>query len=144
MGTEKIYLFDDLEVGQEFPSAEIKVTPETVAKYTEAVQDETPFYRDPAAAQQAGFEGIVAPPTMAAVYMLGALNQVKRPPGGIHARQEFTFLKPVKIGETLKTKARVEDKFLRKERKYVVLAMVTTNEKDEEVVKSKMTVIWAK
>jgi acyl dehydratase len=142
---EKILSYDEIDVGREFDPPPYTLTAEAVEKYIQAVEDDNPIYRDEKAAREAGLPGIVAPPTTAAIYTRTSpilQKEGKMPPGSIHARQEYQFLAPVQPGDTLTTKARVAEKFIRKERKWMVIESTTYNQRGEPVVFSRMTGIW--
>lgn len=144
MEQEKTIYYDDLDVGHEFKPCEYTMTEETIRKYAEAIADQNPLYNDQEAAKKSPYGNIIAPPTSAAIYSISAYKtEGKTPPGGIHARQKFEFVKPVFPGDRLKVTARVKDKFIKKERKYVILDVTTANQKGEVVVRSEMTAIWS-
>lgn len=145
MSEEKYLLWDDAYVGMEFPSVTYELTQETVSKYAEAVEDDNPLYRDEAMAAQSEFGGLIAPPTIAAIFVLDAINRsAKRAPGGVHAKQEFEFLAPARPGDILTTTAKIIDKYLKKERRYTIFETETRNARGELVVRGKMTTIWAR
>lgn len=143
--SEKELLFDEIFIGQEFPNLEYHLTRETVQKYGEAVEDLDPIYTDEDAAAASEFGGLVAHPTTASIYVLKAYKVgVISPPGGVHARQKFEFIAPTRPGETLQIKAKVVDKYIKREHRYVVIESLTVNQDGETKVKSLMTVIWSK
>jgi 3-hydroxybutyryl-CoA dehydratase len=142
---KELLIYDSVEIGTEFPPYEYRITDVTVKRYAEAVQDHQPLFSDAAYAIREGYQGIVAPPTTAAIYATRAHKQEKKlPPGGIHAKQMFRFLKPAYPGDLLISKAKVVDKYIKKERKYVVIEVETKNQRGEIVVISRSTGIWPK
>jgi acyl dehydratase len=66
------------------------------------------------------------------------------PPGAIHAKQHYKFVKPVKAGEKLKIKVKIADKFLKKERKYAIIESRVENEAGEHLLTGRMSGIWPK
>jgi hypothetical protein len=86
----------------------------------------------------------VAPPTLAALYIRPAMNALRNPPGGIHAKQRFDFRRPVRIGDALGTVLTVREKFERKGRRYVVAETVTRNQEGEIVTVGLITFIWGR
>jgi acyl dehydratase len=136
-------LFDDLNIGDQLPSTAYEVKGEIIKKYAEAVDDDNPLYRDVSEAKRDGYKGVISPPTMAAVYTLQEILKVV-PPGGIHAKQEFKFITPAIEGDKLTTKSHVIDKYIKKDRKWVIFETVTTNQRDEIIVIGKVSAIWAK
>ncbi len=65
---EKVYNWEVMEIGHEAPPLTIEVTKESIARYATSVQNNNPIYFDDAAARAAGFDGIIAPPTMLYTY----------------------------------------------------------------------------
>lgn len=142
--TEKLLLWNDIYVGQEFPELNHFISVETINKYAEAVEDFNPIFIDPKHAEKKGFGGQIAHPTTAGIYILQAYKTAGGiPPGGIHAKQKFKFIAPVMSGEKLVTKARVIDKYLKRDMKFVEVETVTTGEGGQDKVYSVLTLIWA-
>lgn len=135
-------LYEDLEVGQEFPSVEFRITDGVIDSYIEATEDGSPVYSGEGSTGSGARRP--APPTLAAVYIRPALMTVPSPPGGVHAKQRYEFHRPVFSGDVLVTKTRILDKYLKKERKYVVMETITTNQDGQPVTTSRMVRIWAK
>ncbi|MDO8690035.1 MAG: MaoC family dehydratase [Dehalococcoidia bacterium] len=145
--SEKELVYDEIEVGREFDPPAMELTAEAVRKYLLAVEDDTPIYGNRQEAEAAGLGWPVAPPTTAAMFSRTSVLLQKEgtmPPGSVHARQEFQFVAPFRPGDTLTTKAKVVEKFIRKERKWMVIESTTKNQKGETVVVGRMTGIWPK
>jgi len=141
--SKKVLVYEELQVGQRFKPSTYTLTKETISKYAEAVEDYNPLYLDEEQARKSSFQGIIAHPTTAAIYSLNAImTEGEMPPGGIHAKQYFEFHAPVRPGDTLTTTATVIEKYIKRERKYVVFETVTLNQKGEKVVTGRMTAIW--
>ncbi len=87
-----------LPKGHEFPSTTLALTPEWVARYTAAVEDE--------AIGKLGSDLI--PPMALATQAIRALIEASPlPEGTLHAGQELAFKRAVRTGEALTLKARV-------------------------------------
>lgn len=143
MAEKKLLLYDDLEVGKRFKPFIYVLSQETICKYAGAVEDTNPLYLDENYAAKSSFGGTIGHPTTAAIYSLSAImTEGEMPPGGIHAKHYFEFRTPPRPGDTLTTTATVADKYIRRERKYVVFETHTVNQKGETVVVGKMTAIW--
>lgn len=145
--SEKELVYDEIEEGREFDPPDLDLTSEAVQKYILAVEDDTPIYTNQKAAEEAGLGWPVAPPTTAAIFSRTSVllsEEGKMPPGSIHARQEFQFVAPFRPGDKLTTKAKVVEKFVRKERKWMVIESTTKNQRGETVVIGRMTGIWPK
>ncbi|OGW17898.1 MAG: hypothetical protein A3G93_09115 [Nitrospinae bacterium RIFCSPLOWO2_12_FULL_45_22] len=139
---KKLLVYDELEVGRKFKPATYTLTKETIGKYAEAVEDRNPLYLDEAQAKNSAFKGLISHPTTAAIYSLASImTEGEMPPGGIHAKQFFEFHTPARPGDALTTTATVVDKYIKREKKYVVFETTTVNQKGEKIVTGKMTAI---
>lgn len=131
--------YDDLAIGENFPAEPhcYVVTDSAARGFRTLVSGSL------AAAGDDGLDGAV-PPMLAAVYIRGAQNALKGPPGGIHARQRFAFLAPVHVGDTLDTVLTVREKYEKKGRRYVVSETRTRNQHGVEVTVGEIVSIWGK
>jgi acyl dehydratase len=99
--------------------------------FADAVKDASPIYRDPRAASEAGLPGIPAPPTYP--FVMGnfgvhpELQPADAPAGNpmaevlgplmakggliLHGEQEFTYHRPVLVGDVLVGEGRVVDAY---------------------------------
>jgi len=133
--------YSSMSEGDDFldPVPSFKVTAERVNKYIKSTNDGT---------QQLTVEDgqgrRVAPPMLAAVYVIDALRTRVGPPGGIHAKQQFKFHRPAYVGETLLTSAQVLKLYERKGRKYVEMTTETRNQDGELITSGMITRIWGK
>ena len=66
---------------------------------------------------------------------------VNRPSGGIHAKQEYRFLAPLRVGSRLTTTGTVREKFIRNGRKTVVYESSTVDERGTELARCVVTSI---
>lgn len=137
------FLFDEIEVGHRFSPLTYPISEDLTRKYVDTVGDDDPLHRDPFYAQQMGYEGTVAPPTIAALYVLKAYRTDSAPPpGGVHLRQRFKFYRPIHAGDILHVQARVMDKYVKKGRKFLVIESLAQNQAGEDVVWSESTSFW--
>src|SRR6185503_20641248 len=60
-------------IGKSYPPVEYEVGKEKIGEYARAVGEENPVYYDRAAAKEAGFRDVVAPPMFAVIYSWGAV-----------------------------------------------------------------------
>jgi len=137
-----------------------------VALFANAVQDDSPVYRDPRAAADAGLPGIPAPPTYPFVMgnfgvypelqtddapSANPLGKVIGPlmaNGGLilHGEQEFTYHRPVFAGDVLVGKGMVVDAYKKESKgKTMTFVVVDTEWSDqgsgEPVCTSRMNII---
>jgi acyl dehydratase len=89
---------------------------EKVREYASAVGEQSPLCHDIAAAREAGYEDVVAPPMFAAVYCWRAMGPaVLDPEVGVdfsrmvHGGQEFVWHAPVVAGDEITTEASFVD-----------------------------------
>jgi 3-hydroxybutyryl-CoA dehydratase len=132
--------YDDLEVGQRFPDspAPYVVTADAVAEFR-AIAAETLV---DAIGPVTEASDDIAPPMLAAVYIRGAQAELRGPPGGIHAKQHFSFRHPVRVGDRLGTTLTIKEKYERKGRRYVVGETTTRNASGDVVTVGAITFIW--
>ena len=140
---KNVLYFKDIEKGKEFKPSKYKVQEDVIMKYCKAVGEKNPLFTDSSAAKKEGFPALLAPPTIAAIFSNQTfLEEVEIPPGGIHANQVFEFIYPAMAGDELTTTTKILDKFEAKGRKNVIVEAITKNQKGQEIVRSKMGVIW--
>lgn len=139
-------LYEDLQLGKEFDPFDMVVDTDTVDSFLTAIgEDRASFYQSKEIAGKWGFDRPLAPHSVAAIYArLSYLKNYTMPGGGILARQEFQFSRPVFVGDRLVCKAKVVDRFLKKERKYVVIEINTYNQDDQPVSVVRIEAIWPK
>jgi acyl dehydratase len=141
-----------------------------VANFAKAVKDNSPIYQDVGAAEEAGFEAIPAPPTFPfAMNNWGAFEELQPDdnpavPGGtspvmkimgglmksggmiLHGEQEFTYHRPLAVGDVLVGEGKVVDLYEKESKGRTMTFLVTENEyRDEKtgepVVTTRMNLI---
>jgi len=83
-----------------------------------------------------------APPTLAAAYIMDVMRARGGPPGGVHAKQKFTFFRAPEVGDVLFSQGRVVEKFEKKGRNYVVASTETRDAVGALVCTGVITSIW--
>jgi acyl dehydratase len=133
-------VFADLTLGREFRALEYPITRKLVEDFMEVVGDNHPLYthRDTGTA--------LAPPGLAAIYARSSyLQDHTMPSGGILAKQEFEFINPIKIGDTLTVRAKVTESLLdEKGRKRVTFLISAKNQKGMDISEVTLGAIWPK
>ena len=136
----------DAPVGKEYPPFEYEVGREKIREYANAVGEANPVHHDPAAARDAGFRNVVAPPMFCVVYSAGAMGPaILDPETGInlmlmvHGGQEFEWGEPVCAGDTITTTARLADVSEKNGMTFYVFESESTNQDGETTVKAKWT-----
>ncbi|MBU2547999.1 MAG: MaoC family dehydratase [Proteobacteria bacterium] len=136
-------VFADLGQGRTFRPFEMRVTGDLAAAYMDTVGDRNPLYFDAGAA---GPGGPIAPPGLAAIYARSSyLQDHAMPSGGVLAKQEFEFLAPVRVGDTLRVQARVFESYLDdKGRRRVHFLIEAENQDGRPVTTIRLYAIWPK
>jgi acyl dehydratase len=143
-------VFDEIEVGMEFPEVVRQLSPEICRRHCEVVgaKEEVFFSRDAAAA--AGYPGLVAPPSVVCMYgvpsvlLSGYEPKVIPPPGNVHYRQTYEFRKVVRADDRLTIRSTVAEKEIRRDRKHVTIESEYRNREGERVAVGRITAIWSK
>jgi acyl dehydratase len=94
-------------VGRTFPPGEpYEVSREKLREFANAIGDPNPVYRSKAAAQDAGFPDVIAPPTFAIVISMASSSQALADPElnvnyamVVHGEQKFTYTRPLRVGD---------------------------------------------
>jgi acyl dehydratase len=135
-------------VGRPTGAATIHVERGPVTGFAKAVTDDNPIYADARAAVAAGFDAIPAPPTWTfAAHASGVFpeDQPEDPTGGsnpmgeimgqlmagggliLHGEQEFTYHRPVVVGDTLHHEGEVVDLYTKESGERVMTFLVIEN-----------------
>src|SRR4051794_37597221 len=132
--------------GKTYPTFEYEVGREKIREYARAVGEENPVHHDPAAAREAGFRGVVAPPMFCVVYSAGAMAPaILDPELGInlmmmvHGGQEFAWGEPVCAGDTIQTTTQLKDVSEKNGMKFYVFESESKNQNGETTVKGTWT-----
>ena len=104
-------------LGRTFPAADpYEVSRVKIAEFADAIGDPNPLYRDRAAAQDAGYPDVIAPPTFAIVIsMAGSASAVADPGLGlnyamvVHGEQRFEYARPLVAGDVVTAQATISD-----------------------------------
>jgi acyl dehydratase len=133
-------------VGKSYPQFEYEVGREKIREYANAVGEDNPVHHDRAAAREAGFRDVVAPPMFAVVYSAGAMAPaILDPDVGInlpamlHGGQEFVWSEPVCAGDAISTTAEVKEIFEKDGKGFYVFESVSRNQDGQEVVRATWT-----
>lgn len=128
--------YDNVEPGQSLGSIEYTISPEQAERYAASLRDETGW-----AGANSPFGRPVAPPGMLAndyVRLLASSYEFK---GGVHAKQETTYLKPPPVGERLTVTGQIIEKYERRDKLWIVVETTTTDASGEIVARSRNTLL---
>jgi acyl dehydratase len=95
--------------GRSFPPGEpYEVSREKLREFANAIGDHNPVYRSRAAAQEAGFPDVIAPPTFAIVISMADSMKVLTEPElnlnyamAVHGEQRFEYTRPLRVGDVV-------------------------------------------
>ena len=107
---------DEVYVGRDYGAREVEITPELVRHYAEAVADQNPWYFG-----DSPFGGAVAPALILHSEVYKNLSwYLPNLYGNLHAKQEWEIFHPAMVGETVTTRALTVDRYVKRDREYVV------------------------
>jgi len=104
-------------IGRTFPpSAPYEISRVKLAEFADAIGDPNPLYRDRAAAVEAGFPDVIAPPTFPIVIGMASSGQAMADPGlnlnyamVVHGEQRFEYQRPLHAGEIVTAEVTIAD-----------------------------------
>lgn len=155
-------------IGRPTGAAKVRVERGPIAKFAEAVHNDSPVYQRADAASSAGFDAVPAPPTFAfsAIQYWGKHpeEQPADPTGGanplaeimggllakggmiLHGEQEFTYHRPIVAGDVLTCEGHVVDLYSKESSSGRVMTFLVTedvyrDETGEPVLTSRMNLI---
>ena len=119
---------------------------EKIREYAESVGEQSPLCHDVAAAREAGYADVVAPPMFAAVYSGPAIwPAVVDPEVGIdfarmvHGAQAFTWHEPVVAGDEITTEAEFVEQAKRGEIQVYTFNSRSVNQRGELTCEGRWT-----
>jgi acyl dehydratase len=103
--------FDRSALGVESTPISYDVEKGAIRKFAEAIGDEDPIYYDEQAAQAAGFNTIVAPPTFLCTFRAQELPDLKIRFGRVRLNggNEYEYYRPIYAGDTITLTATYAD-----------------------------------
>ncbi|HEX2321176.1 MAG TPA: MaoC family dehydratase N-terminal domain-containing protein [Streptosporangiaceae bacterium] len=104
-------------IGRTFPpSAPYEISRVKLTEFADAIGDPNPLYRDRAAAVEAGFPDVIAPPTFPIVISMASSGQAMADPGlnlnyamVVHGEQRFEYQRPLHAGEVVTAEVTIAD-----------------------------------
>ncbi len=128
-------IWDDIVPGEPRPTLPYTLTLEAIQRYCRAVGDLHPLYFDVDYARQTPYGGLIAPPSIHALLLFACTPKEDwmRTPGTVNAGQTWNYQKPARPGDTITLAARALDKFIKKERLFVIHDNVFFNQRGEVI-----------
>jgi len=107
---------DEKYVGRYYGERRVEITPELVAHYASAVQDQNPWYFG-----DSPFGGSVAPALILHSEVYHTIDWYLSYFGNLHARQEWEIFAPIMVGDTVTARRQIVERYLKRDREYVVM-----------------------
>jgi acyl dehydratase len=133
MDVANVFGRDEIYVGRDLGGAEYEITPELVNRYVAGTGDDNPWYRE-----GSPLGGPIAPalilhsaPFHTRDWYLPNLY------GNLHARQECELLGPVMVSDRLHTRSLVVDRYIKRDREYIVNETLIFNGEGRLVTRSR-------
>lgn len=122
MSEFNVLTYDAVEVGETFVSNDHLITPEDVETYAFAVDDYNAWFFG------ASPLGQVVHPTLMANQALHLRHSKYIVHAGLHAKMEFSFLRPLQVGMRVRSRGKIIDKYKRRGKPYMVTEYVISDE----------------
>lgn len=128
----------ELRVGD---AAEVRraITAETIREFVDATGDDNPLHSDAAFAATTRFGQIIAPGILTGGLISAVIGTQLPGPGTLYISQNFRFLKPVYIGDTITTRVEVTEVLA--ERNRICLRTTCCNQDGEGVLEGEAWVM---
>lgn len=127
--------YEIVQVGEEYMSDDFLIKPEDVETFAFAVDDHDAWYFDDAPdLPDLPFGGKIAHPVMLGNQALMMRHGTYIVPAGLHAKMQFEFVEPIRVGMRVRTRGKVIDKYERRGRHYMVTEFATRDESSGTVL----------
>ena len=128
--------YSDVEPGLDLGVYEYTITPEQVRAYAASLGDQTDWYE-----QDSPFGGPIAPPGFLANDYVKLIASQYEFVGGVHAKQENTYLNPARPGRLIRVTGQVAEKYERRGKLWIVVETTTTDESGLTLARSRNTLM---
>ena len=134
--------------GKEYQPVEFAVERDHVLQFCDAIGEQDPVFRDPAAAREAGFDDELAPPTFVTRMQVMTSGQVVLDQElglnyalVVHGEQEYDYARPPRVGEVLAATPRIADIYAKGPNEYLVIEADIKDASGETVVVARTTLL---
>lgn len=127
--------WDDIVPGEPRKTIPYTLTLDAIQKYCRVVNDMHPLYFDEEYAKKSRYGGLIAPPAIHILLMFSCTptDDWMRSPGTVNAGQSWSYNKPARPDDVIRLEARALDKFIKKDRLFVVHDNVFFNQNNEVI-----------
>lgn len=128
-------VWDEVVPGEARPTVPYTLTLEAIQRYCRSVGDLNPLYFDEEYAKKSRWGGLIAPPSIHPLLVFGCtpIDDFMRSPGTINAGQSWSYNEPARPGDVITLQAKALDKFIKKERLFVIHDNVFFNQKGDVI-----------
>lgn len=130
----KPFNYDTIHIGEILGEKEVLITDEMIRTGAQAIESTHAWYFE-----DSPYGGRIAPPTIFDNDTLRILDEGYERFGSIHAKQAWEFTYPARLGKKVKLTVRVVDKYVRRDRPYLVMELVAVDEDGLELCRSTHT-----
>jgi len=132
--------YDRSLLGKEHQAGPFEVTEELVRSFCSAIGETNPLYTDKDAARKAGYQSVLAPPTLCPIFIRGeSIPDIKLKFGKLrfHAGQMVKPLAPILAGDTLMASSHLKEVYPKTGRSgtmvFIVWETTFTNQRGDKV-----------
>jgi acyl dehydratase len=132
---EKRKTWDEIQPGELRPAVEVTLTKEMIQNFARAIGDMNPIYFDEEYAKKSPYGGLIAPPSIHVMLMMICTPREDwmKEPGTINAGQSWYYNVPARPGDRIRLVCKALDKFIKKERLFIIHENVFYNQNDEVI-----------
>ena len=132
------FRYEHIQVGEELGRKEIVVTDQMIKECAKAIESTNSWY-----VGNSPYGRAIAPPTIFDNDTLRILDEQYQRFGSVHAKQAWEFKKPVKVGTKVTLTVHLVDKFIKRDRGWIVMELIATDEEGMELCSSRHTSIMS-
>jgi acyl dehydratase len=127
--------WDEIVPGEPRKTLPYVLTREAIELFCKSVGEDHPIYFDEVFAKTTRYRGLIAPPSIHILLMFSCTpaDDWMRSPGTVNAGQSWSYNIPARPNDTIRLEARALDKFIKRERLFVVHDNVFFNQHDEVI-----------
>ena len=138
--------YEEAHVGFEFIPYTFHVTRDLIDRLADLLEEDLPVFRDPTAANEAGYPDIVSIPVLMNCYahFIAILDSAgyRRPGESFHSRSGFKFIAPVYPGDTITSNMRIVGKWVKRGHQYLAFQIESRNQNGDLVAEKYHASVW--
>lgn len=131
---KKKFSYETIEVGEELGRKEVLITEKKIRECAQVIESKHPWYFE-----NSPFGGRIAPPTIFDNDTLNMLDEKYARFGSIHAKQAWEFKNPARLGKRVTLTVRVINKYVKRDRGWIIMDLVAVDEDGLEICRGKHT-----